>query len=119
MLGPALDKALAAAKSNQSQAVQQAQRIAMNPTELKVFAIRQYRPAFFEGFENETVQFNTLEEMLAIPWVKNFAANPDFYRFSISDRHLMAEYRAGREWRVVGFLRDPNVGLPAWEQPKT
>lgn len=78
-------------------------------------AIRQHRPAFFEGFDNATVEFNTLEELLAIPWVKNFSTIKGFHRFSVSDNHLMAEYRMGREWWVVGFLKDKNVGLPLWD----
>lgn len=81
---------------------------------MKTNAIRQYRPAFFEGFENETVEFSSLKEMLEIPWVKHFSTDPTFHQFSISNDNLMAEYREGREWWVVGFLKDPNVELPAW-----
>lgn len=77
-------------------------------------AITQYRPAYFEGFENETVQFENLDEVFGIPWVKKFANDANFYRFSISENHLMAEYRDGREWWVVGKFLDPNVALPKW-----
>lgn len=77
--------------------------------------IRQYRPDFFEGFNNETAQFNTLDEMLAIPWIKNFAAIQGFYRFRIDRDHLIAEYREGREWWVVGlFPEGSNVALPEY-----
>lgn len=74
--------------------------------------IQQHRPAFFEGFENENVPFDTLEELLKISWVANFAKSLAFHRFSVSDNHLMAEYHDGREWWVVGFLKNPVDGLP-------
>lgn len=77
--------------------------------------IRQYRPAFFEGFENETVAFDTLEQLTEIPWVKRFSNAQDFHQFSISDNALMAEYREGREWLVCGFLKNPIDGLPQWD----
>lgn len=76
--------------------------------------IRQHRPAFFEGWENETIQFDTLEELLAIPWVKNFSAHGNFHQYSVSGNHLMAEYRGGREWWVVGTLKHDVEGLPKW-----
>lgn len=77
--------------------------------------IRQHIPDFFEGFEKALVDFNTLEDLLAIPWVKNFSAHANFYRYSVSDNHLMAEYRGGRTWWVVGTLRHRVDGLPEWD----
>lgn len=76
--------------------------------------ILQYRPAFFEGFENEVVPFKTVEQLLSIPWVSNFAASPNFYQFSLSNNNLMAEYRGGREWWVVGIVKNPQIPLPKW-----
>ena len=35
--------------------------------------IYQYRPAYFSGFEQEIASFNTLKELLSIPFVKNFS----------------------------------------------
>jgi hypothetical protein len=78
--------------------------------------ITQYRPAFFEGYENATVEFKSAEELLNIPWVANFANRPDFHKFSVSDEHLMAEYRGGREWWVVGLLDKPVAELPKWDR---
>lgn len=37
-----------------------------------IFKIKQYRPNFFSGFENEIVEFKTLEEFLNIEFVNNF-----------------------------------------------
>ena len=77
--------------------------------------ITQYRPAFFEGFVNETAHFETMGDLLSIPFVANFANDEGFFRFSISDEMLMAEYDGGKKWWVVGrFEAPPNVGLPTW-----
>jgi hypothetical protein len=82
-------------------------------------SIRRYFPNFVtvDDEERVTVEFTTLEELLAIPWVKKFSKSPTFSRFSISATNqytLMAEYENPREWRVVGFLKDP-AALPIFE----
>ncbi len=85
--------------------------------------IRQYRPAFISGMENATVEFETVEQLLAIPFVAGFTEPVEwpFHRFSISPRQnggrdvLMAEYDEGRHWWVVGFIEQPGqVDLPQW-----
>lgn len=79
--------------------------------------IRQYRPAFFEGFETEECSFETVEELFQIPWIENFTKRDDFHQFSRADEMLMAEYKEGKEWWVVGrFLGNPDeIDLPKWE----
>lgn len=78
-------------------------------------SIRQYRPAFFEGFKNETVEFSTTEDLLNVLFVKNFCGQ-EFSGFAISDEHLMATYENGKEWWIVGTLSDPKlVTLPKWK----
>jgi len=80
--------------------------------------IRQYRPAFFEGFENETVEFSTDEELINIPFVKNFS-NDKFSHYAVSDNHLMAIYDDGFEWWVIGTIQCPaSVKLPKWNGGK-
>jgi len=90
--------------------------------------IKQYRPAFFTGFENEEKEFNSLEELFAIDFVDNFKktpnnkVNPNFHQFSISTPSvdlphiLMAEYKGGAEWWVVGYIDDGEAvrQLPKW-----
>lgn len=78
--------------------------------------IRPHRPNFYEGC-NDTdgiVAFDTLEQLLAIPWVKKFTTSADFYQFSLSEKILLAEYHAGREWWVCGYVKNPVAGLPQW-----
>lgn len=77
--------------------------------------IQRYRPAFFEGFLSETVPFDTVPRLLEIPWVAHFKSRPDFHQFSIYGTALMAEYKDGSEWWVVGYLKNPYIRLPKWK----
>ena len=62
------------------------------------------------------LEFNTLEELLALETLQTWVKMDDFRRFSKSGRYLMAELREGRTWWVIGSLDDPdNVDLPVWE----
>lgn len=76
--------------------------------------IKQHRPAFFEGWENEVVDFESKDDLLAIPFVSNFATQPGFHQFSFGNNLLMAEYQEGRKWWVVGYLKEPVAGLSEW-----
>lgn len=78
--------------------------------------VNQYRPAFFQGFENEQYEFFSVEELLSIPFISNFSSDPNFYRFSVFGNMLMAEYRGGREWWVVANFENPNIELPKWNK---
>jgi len=89
----------------------------------------QYRPNYFSGFHQEETHFSNTEELLNIDWVKNFADDNEFYRFSLSrdkDKYggkpqhtLMAERKNGFEWWVVAMIRDEDISgiddLPEWE----
>jgi len=94
--------------------------------------VRQYRPTFFEGFENWEGQVNSWPELVALKWVENFATQPKFHRFSLHRHyydepdeknwhHLMAEYNEGREWWIVANLIGTDSELealrilPEWE----
>jgi hypothetical protein len=75
------------------------------------------------------VAFETLDDLLAIPFVAKFTSLPDFYRFSLwredADRRfgvpakvrLMAECNEGRRWLVVGRIDGTPPDLPTW-RPK-
>lgn len=78
--------------------------------------IYQYRPAFFTGFYQEIVVFNTARELFAIPFVKNFSDDEDFYRFSLTEdgHYLFAEYwkKIKHKWMCVGWFdidNDPEL----------
>ena len=74
--------------------------------------IIQYFPTFCD-FESEIVDFNTNEELLAIPFVNSFTKDREFVRFIIydysydktSDRRylIMAQYKNKERWGV-GFF---------------
>lgn len=75
--------------------------------------IRQYRPAFFEGFEIETAEFSTVEELESIPFVKRHTNAGDHHRLSLTkDNTLMAEFEGGKRWLVVGFIAEGRPDLP-------
>ena len=60
------------------------------------------------------VEFDTAEQLLAIPLVAKFARLFEFHRFSVDHREA-PEYRGSQSCVVVvGFLDQP-VPLPRWE----
>jgi hypothetical protein len=59
--------------------------------------------------------FNTLDELKAVPFVNGFTRYENFHQFSVSGGNLIAEYRGGREWWVVGRLAGPVDGLSEWD----
>jgi len=91
--------------------------------------VEQHIPASFSGFNRAKEEFNTIDELLNIDWIKKFAERDDFYRFSLardknsnSDKPqhvLMVEYKKGLEWWVIAYIRDKDISgikdLPEWE----
>jgi hypothetical protein len=75
--------------------------------------IKQHLPGFVDG-EPQEANFDTVEDLLAIPWVGFFKQRPSFMRFSKSRELLMAEMR-DEHW-VVGYIKEPDrVDLPLWQ----
>lgn len=80
--------------------------------------IRQHIPAFVSGIEPREAYFNTLEELMQVPFVACWS-DTSVARFSKSERHLMAEMKDGKFW-VVGYLKDAAaVDLPVWVAPRS
>ena len=83
----------------------------------------QYRPAFFSGFPDlEDIPFDTLDELMAIEWVKGWTEGERLKRFSLSRdqpgyHHLMAEMTNGKFW-VVAIIDNDVPELPTWKLPK-
>jgi hypothetical protein len=72
-------------------------------------------PDFCEGFDKSRVNFTTTDELLSIDFVKSWSEDHKFHRFSISDDcYLMAEFKGGTVWYVIGRLAEP-VDLPKWK----
>lgn len=82
--------------------------------ETKSNRIVEHIPNFASGFESRCVSFDTLEELMEIPWVKSWKEAPQFHRFS-ADSYLMVEREDGYWWWAIGKLRHPVEGLPLWE----
>ena len=85
--------------------------------------ICQYFPSFFEGFTPIVQEFKTRDELLAVPFVAQFAKDSRFHRYSVAGKTLMAEYENGQRWFVVGTLESvaeaSDLGLPKWGPPRT
>lgn len=86
---------------------------------------RQYRPAFFTGFENDEGQVECVPELLRLSFIDHWAKEAKFHRFSLSqdrdsrvNNRLMAEMEDGYVWWVVAIVSDEKGeldSLPKWE----
>lgn len=76
---------------------------------------KEHIPSFIDNIEPKTHVFNSLDGLLAIPFVKKFSDNTDFSHYAVSDHKLMAIYKNnnGVSWWVLGYLSD-QVDLPVW-----
>jgi hypothetical protein len=86
-----------------------------------VTTIRQHIPAFVDGVDPQTAVFVDREGLLEIPWVKAWAGDPGFHRYSLAQHRpmLMAEFEEGLRWHVIGFIKaTPSelraLALPEW-----
>jgi hypothetical protein len=85
---------------------------------------KQHYPNFCEGFESEEKDFETIEELKEIETIKRWMADRDFHRLSLSSTYrpefsqhcLMAELNGGKNWWVIGYLKDA-VDLPKFDPP--
>lgn len=82
-------------------------------------SITQHVPTFVDDRGPlKSAEFETITELLAIPWVAQWAETMNgqpFHQFSKVDHHLMAEHAEGHTWWVVGYITDPgSVELPTW-----
>ncbi len=72
--------------------------------------IVQHIPPFVDGVPKKEVEFDTLEELLEISWIKQWSQAEEFDKFSISNRDsltlLMVEFTHKQEhqWYVLGYL---------------
>lgn len=79
--------------------------------------IKRYRPSFCEGFPEESQEFESLEELLRIPWIKKWEESDGFFKWAKSCRplqsSLMALFDGGKKWWVAGFIKDAeSLDLP-------
>ena len=92
-----------------------------------VMKITQHVPNYISGCDPRVTEFESLEELLEIEWVKQWSTHDmkdlPFWRYSESkgkyDIILMAEWKEGDKhtWWVLGYLSE-SVGLPEWVYTK-
>lgn len=73
---------------------------------MTVYTVTQYRPAYFEGFENEVVEHVDEKDLMnpeVLPWLKNFQ-HEGFVEFYIDRVHppehiiVSARFADGSHW---------------------
>lgn len=88
-----------------------------------MITVRQYRPAYFSGFEKEEHEVAVPSAIREIEFIKNFQEMPDFHRFSVAENGptqclLVAEYEEGFKWYVVAVMPSADFSLLLTEFPK-
>ena len=77
--------------------------------------IYQHIPGFVDCDEPpDIIDFSSTEELLNIDWIKSWAEDSDFVRFSKSKNLLMVELKD--KFYVLGYIKNPkDVELPTWK----
>ena len=80
-----------------------------------------YIPPTYEVRERpEPLEYETLQDILDMDFIKRFLSREDFYKFSRSGNHLMLELRDGYEWHVVATIENIEaLDLPEWDKGRT
>lgn len=88
------------------------------------YTIQEYIPLFIDtDHEPVTDSVETLDELMALPWVKKWTQVENFHRFSVAQNtvqpSLMAEFNNGLTWWVTGFFKGSvPPELPTWTPPE-
>lgn len=88
--------------------------------------IRQHIPGFCSGLEPQSAEFETLKDLIEIPWVKRWKDSLDkgdtftgYARGSeTKEEHLlMAMYNNNTRWFVIGYMTKDSVSelVPEWK----
>lgn len=87
----------------------------------QLYHVRQYRPAYFSGFESDVSRDISREQILKAPWLKNFE-HDNFSHFTIKhywkdEEIIEAHYKDGKSW-VAGFVIPADSGNDGWRYQK-
>ena len=77
------------------------------------YKLKRYYPNYMTGFDEEYFKFKEPSELYNCPWLKTWKEDANFIQFSLSDKHLMVEYKDGSFWVVGNFNCIKNLDLPA------
>jgi hypothetical protein len=83
-------------------------------------SIQQRLPNYIDGKRPGPIEFESMEQLLEVAFIKHWSAKEQFLKFTISSynndlgsHHLMAEMADGEFW-VIGYLKEA-VDLPKWD----
>ena len=64
-------------------------------------------------------KINSIEDLYQLDFIKSHIDEPTFSHLAYQDSSLMAIYRDGFEWWVIGYCKDiKSLGLPEWDRGK-
>jgi len=83
--------------------------------------VKEYIPSICEVRElPEPVEYKTKEDLLELDFIKRWAEDPEFYKFSYDGNHLLAELSEGYHWYVIAIVEGvETLGFPAWDKGRT
>lgn len=68
--------------------------------------IKQHSPGYVDC-KVDVCEFDTLDELYQIPFVKGFMNNPNFNCFRLNGNVLVSVEEQGAFWWAVGFIKYP------------
>lgn len=74
---------------------------------------KKHLPGSVDGVRTKW-EVNTLEEVLALDYIKRWSDKPNFYMWAKDDNTLMALLDGGKVWWVIGYA-DFKLDLPEWK----
>lgn len=91
----------------------------MNTDQTKPVHFRQHMPGFcdFDPWEDD---FESLDALLQDDRIARLAQMPEFSEFKRSESLLMAVFKGGAEWWVLGYVTPAEAlaPLPEWREPQ-
>lgn len=77
--------------------------------------IIQHTPAFVDRRDPPPrADFSTMDELCAIPFVKQWLDDKDYGTLAQDTGSLMAVSRGGSRWWVIGNFKEPVDFIPQW-----
>lgn len=89
---------------------------------MKKFRLKQRFPNFFSGFTPKEYEFDTVAELMELPFVKQWVSKNNFFKLSksrmdSSQQILMCELNEGKDFWAIGWLYNSyDLELPVFSK---